>query len=70
MKKAINDFVQKYGIPHKEDESMAHIELMMYDHLSVTWKDKDYYIPMDHSDYNLNEEYLLIMDYLEIIRFD
>ncbi len=70
MKKAITTFIRNYGVLIKEDESMSYIDLMMDSHFCVTWEDKDYYIPVDHSDYNRNEDYLLIMDYLESIKFE
>ena len=71
MRKLIEQFILKYGILHRDDESIAHIEMMCDDHMSITWDEKDYYIPVDHSDYDSNNgDDSLIHDYLETLRFD
>ncbi len=57
MKKLINDFIKKYGIKVRSNESSAYVELMMDDHKCIEYEDgKEYYIPENSSSYSEDDE--------------
>ena len=59
MKKAILDFLKKYGTKVLPDESMDFIELMMDDHICIEFDNIEYYVPKNNSSYTEDDELIL-----------
>lgn len=63
MKQLMNDFIKKYGIKVRRNESAAYVELMMDDHKCIEYEDgNEYYIPENSISYTEDDE--LIRDFI------
>lgn len=62
MKKLVIEFIKKYGTKVRKNETSAYTELMMDNHICITFEDKEYYIAEDNSDYTEDDE--MIYEYL------
>lgn len=56
----MNDFIKKYGIKVRGNESAAYVELMMDDHKCIEYEDgNEYYIPENNNNYTEDDELMV-----------
>ena len=58
MKQLIRDFLQKYCILVRKDETSDYVELIMDNHSCISFENKEWYVPDENSFWDEDEELL------------